>query len=193
MTTQTLDQSRAGQEAASSLAPKSAPQWPDQIFQKLREAEVTQVAYVPDAGHARLIDLCHENEQMKTTVLTTEEEGIGVLAGAWLGGDRGVLLMQSSGVGNCINTLSLAKVCRFPLVMIVTMRGQWGEVNPWQVPMGQIVADNLRLADVVVYEVSDPDRAAAAVEAAARIAFNGGLSAAVLLSQGMLGTKLFKD
>jgi hypothetical protein len=53
MTTQTLDQSRAGQEAASSLAPKSAPQWPDQIFQKLREAEVTQVAYVPDAGHAR--------------------------------------------------------------------------------------------------------------------------------------------
>jgi sulfopyruvate decarboxylase alpha subunit len=193
MTTQTLDQSRAGQEAASSLSPRATPKWPDQIFEKLCEAGVTQVAYVPDAGHARLIELCHQDSKMKTTVLTTEEEGIGVLAGAWLGGDRGVLLMQSSGVGNCINTLSLVKVCRFPLVMIVTMRGQWGEVNPWQVPMGQIVADNLRLANVVVYEVSEPDMAAAAVEAAARIAFNGGLSAAVLLSQGMLGTKLFKD
>lgn len=66
---------------------------------------------------------------MQPTVLTTEEEGIGILAGAWLGGERGVLLMQSSGVGNCINTLSLSKVCGFPLLIIVTMRGEWGELN----------------------------------------------------------------
>jgi len=193
MTPQTLDRTPAAQDVASNLAPRTTPAWPDQIFQKLREAKIAQVAYVPDAGHARLIELCHQDGQMKTAVLTTEEEGIGMLAGAWLGGDRGVLLMQSSGVGNCINTLSLAKVCGFPLVMIITMRGQWGEVNPWQVPMGQISADSLRLAGVIVYEVSDPAIAASAVEAAARIAFSGGLSAAVLLSQGMLGTKLFKD
>jgi sulfopyruvate decarboxylase TPP-binding subunit len=79
------------------------------------------------------------------------------------------------------------------LLMIVTMRGEWGEANPWQVPMGQIVADNLRLAGAVVYEVTEPEAAAPTVEAAARIAFNGGLTAAVLLSQRMLGTKLFKD
>jgi sulfopyruvate decarboxylase TPP-binding subunit len=101
--------------------------------------------------------------------------------------------MQSSGVGNCINTLSLARVCGFPLLMIVTMRGDWGEVNPWQVPMGQITASNLRLAGAVVYEVIDPTLAAARVEAAARIAFNGTLTAAVLLSQRMLGTKLFQE
>jgi sulfopyruvate decarboxylase TPP-binding subunit len=77
--------------------------------------------------------------------------------------------------------------------MIVTMRGQWGEVNPWQVPMGQITADNLRLAGAIVHEVNEPESAALAVEAAARIAFSGGLTAAVLLSQRMLGTKLFKD
>jgi sulfopyruvate decarboxylase alpha subunit len=130
---------------------------------------------------------------MEPTVLTTEEEGIGILAGAWLGGERGVLLMQSSGVGNCINTLSLAKVCGFPLLMIVTMRGEWGEANPWQVPMGQIAAHSLRLAGAIVYEVTQPEAAAPAVEAAARIAFNAGLMVAVLLSQRMLGTKLFKD
>jgi len=101
--------------------------------------------------------------------------------------------MQSSGVGNCINTLSLAKVCAFPLVMLVTMRGQWGEMNPWQVPMGRITGENLRLAGATVYEVEEPDLAASAVEAATRIAFNGGLTAAVLLSQRMIGTKLFKD
>jgi sulfopyruvate decarboxylase alpha subunit len=168
-------------------------EWPDQIFQKLREAKVKQVAYVPDAGHARLIELCRAEPAMKAVVLTTEEEGIGLLAGAWLGGERGVLLMQSSGAGNCINTASLAKVCRFPLVMIVTMRGKWGEANPWQVPMGQITAETLRLAGAVVFEIEERALAASAVEAALRMAYNGGIAVAVLLSQRMIGTKLFKD
>lgn len=193
MTTQTVEDVRNDQQKAQPVASASVSNWPQQIFQKLREAEIRQVAYVPDAGHARLIELCHAAPEMKTTVLTTEEEGIGILAGAWLGGERGILLMQSSGVGNCINTLSLTKICRFPLVMIVTMRGQWGEINPWQVPMGQITADNLRLVGAVVYEVTEPESAATAVEAAMRIAFNGGYTAAVLLSQRILGTKLFKE
>src|SRR5262249_33845326 len=69
---------------------------------------------------------------------------------------------------------------------------EWGEANPWQVPMGQIAADILRLAGAIVYEVTDPQAAAATVEAAARIAFNGNLTAAGLLSQRMLGAKPFK-
>lgn len=185
MNTQTLEKARGDQNPAGS-------DWPDQIFEKLKEAEIKHVVYVPDAGHARLITLC-QHGGMNTTVLTTEEEGIGILAGAWLGGERGILLMQSSGAGNCINTLSLAKVCGFPLVMLVTMRGQWGEINPWQIPMGQITAESLRLAGAMVYEATDQEMAAPAVEAAARVAFNGGYSVAVLLSQRMLGTKLFKD
>jgi sulfopyruvate decarboxylase alpha subunit len=193
MATQTLDHARTDDDESSAGMRADAQDWPSRIFQKLREFDIRHVTYVPDAGHARLIELCHAADGMEPTVLTTEEEGIGVLAGAWLGGERGVLLMQSSGVGNCINTLSLAKVCGFPLLIIVTMRGEWGEANPWQVPMGQITADSLRLAGAVVYEVTEPESAAAAVEAAARIAFNGGLTAAVLLSQRMLGTKLFKD
>jgi sulfopyruvate decarboxylase TPP-binding subunit len=95
------------------VAPGAAPTWPDQIFQRLREAGISQMVYVPDAGHARLIELCHQANDINCTVLTTEEEGIGILAGAWLGGERGVLLMQSSGVGNCINTLSRQGL-RFP-------------------------------------------------------------------------------
>jgi sulfopyruvate decarboxylase alpha subunit len=178
---------------SDAVVTADAQHWPNLVFQKLREFNVRHVTYVPDAGQARLIELCQGSEEMEPTVLTTEEEGIGILAGAWLGGERGVLLMQSSGVGNCINVLSLAKVCSFPLLMIVSMRGEWGEANPWQVPMGQIAAENLRLAGVIVYEVTEPEAAAPAVEAAARIAFNGGLMVAVLLSQRMLGAKLFKD
>lgn len=108
----------------------AAPTWPDEIFHILRDFDVAQMAYVPDAGHARLIERAVAANEVRAVPLTTEEEGIALLAGAWLGGERGALLMQSSGVGNCINMLSLAKTCRFPLLMLVTMRGQWGESNP---------------------------------------------------------------
>src|SRR5713101_3755731 len=110
--------------------------WPAKIHRELAAAGVRIVGYVPDAGHKRLIELCRADRKMRAVVLTTEEEGIGLAAGAWLGGERAALLLQSSGVGNCINMLSLAKSCRFPLTLLVTMRGEWGEFNPWQVAMG---------------------------------------------------------
>ena len=83
------------------------PPWQERVFAALKAARVTIVGYVPDAGHAHLIQAAHADPDMTTIVLTTEEEGIALSAGAWLGGKRAVLLMQSSGVGNCINMLSL--------------------------------------------------------------------------------------
>jgi sulfopyruvate decarboxylase alpha subunit len=128
---------------------------------------------------------------MKTVVLTTEEEGVALLAGAWLGGDRGVLLMQSSGVGNCVNMLSLTRTCRMPLLILVTMRGEWGEFNPWQVPMGQKTNQVLTMAGVLTFTVSDKDRIKETVEAAAKMAFEGPAATAVLISQRILGAKTF--
>src|SRR3546814_19491696 len=74
---------------------------------------------------------------MKVGSLTNELEGGGVGAGAWLGGEKAAMLMQSSGVGNIINALGLVRSCGIPFFTIVTMRGEWGEFNPWQLPMGQ--------------------------------------------------------
>ena len=79
-------------------------------------------------------------------------------AGAWLGGERAALLMQSSGLGNCVNMLSLARTCRFPLLMLITMRGEWEEFNPWQVPMGSIVDPVLKLCEAEVYRVTHAGR-----------------------------------
>src|SRR2546427_2941025 len=112
------------------------PDWPQEVHRALAAARVRVVGYVPDAGHQRLIELCQRDRKMRAVVLTTEEEGIGLAAGAWLGGEKSVLLMQSSGVGNVINAAGLLKTCRIPLLMIVTMRGEAGEFNSWQVPMG---------------------------------------------------------
>jgi sulfopyruvate decarboxylase alpha subunit len=163
--------------------------WRDQVFAALKQAEIRQVGYVPDAGHARLIELCRDDPEIRAVPLTSEEEGVALLAGAWLGGQRGALLMQSSGVGNCINMLSMTKTCRFPLTMLVTMRGEWAEFNPWQVPMGSRAQAALELCDVLVYRVDRAEDAAETVAAALDIAFNGDLATAVLLSQRLLGAK----
>ena len=163
--------------------------WPDQIFSVLQRAHIRQVGYVPDAGHARLIQRCRDDAAMRDVVLTTEEEGVALAAGAWLGGERSVLLLQSSGVGNCINMLSLTKACRFPLLMLVTMRGEWGEFNPWQVPMGSITEATLKLCDVHVYRANMADEVADTVESALELAFDGSFAVAVLLSQRLIGRK----
>ncbi len=163
--------------------------WRDGIFAALKAADIRQVGYVPDAGHTRLIELCRADPEIEAVSLTSEEEGIGLAAGAWLGGQRAALLMQSSGVGNCINLLGLAKSCRFPLLMLVTMRGEWAEFNPWQVPMGSTTQAALELMDVLVYRAERAEEAAETVAAALDIAFNGGPATAVLLSQKMIGAK----
>jgi sulfopyruvate decarboxylase alpha subunit len=165
--------------------------WTEDNFSVLRDWQVRQVAYVPDAGHADLINRCDQADDMRLVPLTTEEEGIAVLGGAWLGDQRGVLLMQSSGVGNCINMLSLARVCRFPLLMMVTMRGQWGEFNPWQVPMGALTPTVLEGAGSLVFPVDDPAKMGETTNAAARMVFEGPTQAAVLIGQSVIGAKSF--
>lgn len=169
----------------------SANDWPALIFDELKRLDIRQVAFVPDAGHRALIEACAADAVMQCVSLTTEEEGVAMLAGAWLGGQRGVLLMQSSGVGNCINMLSLQQETRMPLVMLVTMRGEWGEFNPWQVNMGKATQKVLEAAGVHVDRADSPDEVAPTVAAAAKLAFHTGRSVAVLIGQRVIGSKAF--
>ena len=171
----------------------TAHDWARDIHDGLRANDVGQIATVPDAGLTRLLDLVGVDKAMRLVTLTTEEEGIGLAAGAWLGGMRSALLMQSSGVGNCINALSLPAICGIPLLMIVTMRGEWGEFNPWQVPMGQAVRPTLAAMGVKLFEVARAREAGETVAAAARMAFSGGWQTAVLVTQHMLGAKRFGE
>lgn len=168
------------------------PTWPDKVFDELKALDVRQVAYVPDAGHSRLIQRCDADIGIASVSLTTEEEGVAMMAGAWLGGQRGALLMQSSGVGNCINMLSLQSECRIPLFMLVTMRGEWGEFNSWQVAMGATTGAVLSASGVHVYRVDDPDQVAEAVKSCASFAYQTGRSVAVLIGQRVIGSKSFK-
>jgi sulfopyruvate decarboxylase alpha subunit len=163
--------------------------WPDRIFAVLKRGGVSQVGYVPDAGHARLIALCRADPAIHAIVLTTEEEGVALAAGAWLGGARAALLMQSSGVGNCVNMLTLARNCGFPLLLLVTMRGEWEEFNPWQVPMGEATEPVLALSGVAVLRAEDADAIDATVATALERAFAEERAMAVLIGQRLIGAK----
>ena len=163
--------------------------WPEDVHRALAAAGVRIVGYVPDAGHKRLIELCQADKAMRAVVLTTEEEGVGLAAGAWLGGEKSVLLMQSSGVGNIINVLGMVQVCRFPLVMIITMRGEEGEFNPWQVPMGRATPQVLEAMGVSVRRAADAKEVAPLVAEA----FKREQAIAVLVSQSVIGIKSFQE
>ena len=165
--------------------------WPDAIFDHFKRVGIRQVGYVPDAGHSRLIAHCVEDPEIADVVLTTEEEGIGLVAGAHLGGQRATLLMQSSGVGNCINMFSLVRNFGFPCLVLVTMRGEFGEFNPWQVPMGSITEPVLKLAGFLTYRIEQPEEVDDVVGAACDMAFDGNLAVAVLLSQRLIGRKIW--
>jgi sulfopyruvate decarboxylase alpha subunit len=169
----------------------SEPKWAHELYDLLRGNGVTQFAYVPDAGHRVLIDRALADAEVHAIPLTTEEEGVALAAGADLGGARGVLLMQSSGVGNCINMLSLIAGARFPLLTLVSMRGDFGEGNPWQLAMGQAVEPVLKAMGVIVLRADGPEDVIPAVTAAQTMAFQSGGAVAVLLGQRLIGAKKF--
>ena len=165
--------------------------WQDRLYDLLRQSNVTQFAYVPDAGHRILIDRSLADPGALSIPLTTEEEGVALLAGADLGGARGVLLMQSSGTGNCVNMLSLVKGGHFPFLTLVSMRGDFGEGNPWQYPMGQAVEPVLKAMGVICLRIEAPEEVEPTVSAALTMVFQGGNAVAVLLTQKLLGAKAF--
>ncbi len=168
-----------------------AVRWQDTLYDLLRRNDVTQFAYVPDAGHRILIDRSLADPGALSVALTTEEEGVALIAGADLGGARGVLLMQSSGTGNCINMLSLIKGGRFPFLTLVSMRGDFGEGNPWQYPMGQAVEPVLKAMGIICLRIEEPAEVVPTVGAACTMVFQGHEAVAVLLTQKLLGAKAF--
>src|SRR4051794_21329608 len=167
------------------------PTWPEELYLLLKRHAITQVALVPDAGHSRLIRRCLADNGMRVVTLTTEEEGVAMLCGAWMGGAKGVLLMQSSGVGNCVNMLSLAILHRTPLAMLVTMRGDFGEFNPAQVPMGQATQAVLEAMGTLVHRADRTEDVVPTADATIRLAFNTFRPAATLIGQRVLGAKTF--
>ena len=165
--------------------------WQDKLYDTLRKENISIFSYVPDAGHKVLIDRAIKDNSVTAISLTSEQEGIGIAVGSYLGGSKAVLLMQSSGVGNCINQLSLIKHGQFPFLTIVTMRGEYGEGNPWQFAMGEAVVPTLNSMGVKCLKITSEGEIESTIKAALIMVFQAERSVAVLLSQKLLGAKVF--
>jgi sulfopyruvate decarboxylase alpha subunit len=169
--------------------PSQSPAWQQAVFKVLKQGGVRQIAYVPDAGHSHVIRSAIADPDIEDVVLTTEEEGVALACGAWLGGQRSAVLMQSSGVGNCVNMFSLLRAADFPFFALVTMRGEYAEFNPWQGPMGKATQGALELMGIHVLRADHPNEVEEIVSAGFDAAFEAGEKVAVLLGQSLIGRK----
>jgi sulfopyruvate decarboxylase alpha subunit len=165
--------------------------WSEDVFAEMKARDIKTVCTIPDGGLTQFLNMVVADKDMRLVTLSTEEEGVGVATGQWLGGKRSMIAMQSSGVGNCINALGIPVTMRAPCLILVTMRGQWGEFNPWQVPMGQATRTVLEAVGVRCFPVEHAAEIGETFAAAADIAFHGRLSAAVLVGQRVIGAKGF--
>jgi sulfopyruvate decarboxylase alpha subunit len=170
---------------------RGSSNWSEDVLRAIEARKIATVCTIPDGGLTQLLQLIDSSKSVRLVTLSTEEEGIGIATGCWLAGARAMLAMQSSGVGNCINALGLPAAFRAPCLLLVTMRGQWGEFNPWQVPMGQAVRPALEAVGVKCYPVERAEEIGETFAAAADFAFNSRVSAAVLIGQRVIGAKGF--
>jgi sulfopyruvate decarboxylase alpha subunit len=123
--------------------------WAKHVADVLRRNDIRTFATVPDYIVSHVLEHLGADPGCRVVTVTREEEGVGLLSGAWLAGARGALLMQNSGLGNCVNALaSLNAASRIPIVLVLSHRGDLGEFNPAQVPMGQATTKVLDALDI---------------------------------------------
>jgi len=165
--------------------------WSGQVYNLIKDAGISLVTTVPDAGLTRLLNMCADDNDIRVVTLSTEEEGVGIGYGAWLGGTRSILCLQSSGTGNIINGLALPAFAESPFLMLVTMRGQEGEGNPAQFPMGRAVRSVFEAMGVTCLEAETKEDVAALFAKASRLVFDENKMVAVLIAQKVIGSKTF--
>jgi sulfopyruvate decarboxylase subunit alpha len=161
----------------------NTPSWAQGVCAGLHRAECRHVVYVPDNPLSHVLrELAASYPDVVTTIATREEEAFGIAAGLYLGGAKPVVMLQSSGLGNSINAItSLLVPYQLPMLVVISMRGDTGEWNAAQVPMGRAVAPILDAVGVPHVTVAAADDAPAVVERAARTAFATRMTRACLL------------
>lgn len=175
----------------SEVSSAAAGDWSRDVYNALKEQGISVVGFVPDGGMKEIIDLCLADKEMTTIALTNESEGPTLMAGCWLGGAKGCLILQSTGVGNIVNAASMSEVCQFPFLALVSWRSSWAEGNRWQVPMGQRCQDYFKMAGFHAMSVDTADDAGPSVAAAAEEAYNTLNGVGVFFSQRVMGVKRF--
>jgi len=162
--------------------------WAKAIADALRRNGIRTYATVPDFIVSQVLEHLWADDECKVITATREEEAVGIISGAYLAGERGALLMQNSGLGNCVNTLaSLNVAAQIPIVMVISHRGDLGEYNPAQVPMGQAAERILEALEVRTVQPHTIDEFEAQADRLIKLAYTRSMPVAFLLPNDLTG------
>ena len=152
------------------------------IYNGLKDNGIDFVVSVPCVNLTKILNMLDEDDDITHIPVTREEEGVGICAGAYLGGKKPAILMQNSGLGNSINALkSLTELYEMPLLMIMSHRGTEGENICGQVPMGNSTPKILEAMDFDFFKPSDPENAYDDIKSGWELSVKQGKPVSVLL------------
>lgn len=178
------------QQPRSGSPPREAAPWALAVVACLKRYRIRFINYVPDSISERVLELARNDAHFDLLPLTREEEGVGVACGQAMGGQRGVLMMPTAGLGNAVNALaSLPVAYRIPFPILVGYRGGLGEFNAAQVTMGQAtpaVLDALGIPAFVLRREREVERV---MDGALKLTYASEGPVAVLLSTQLAGWK----
>ena len=164
--------------------------WPRKIVSVLKANNICSISFVPDSVIGRILKAAEEDPYFHFTTLAREEEGIGIITGEYLGDRYGVLMMQSAGVGNCVNALaSLAIPYQIPFIMLISQRGELGEFNACHVVMGKALRSILEALGIQHYTIDREDELETILNGAIKTAYTSDQPVAVILSTALVGWK----
>jgi sulfopyruvate decarboxylase alpha subunit len=171
--------------------PPSATPWYDSVLAALKRNAVTLVTYVPDKVLTPLIERVHADPFFTAFAAAREEEAVGIVTGAWMGGVRGCVLMQSSGFATIANALaSLAVPYQIPLVMLVSERGTMGEFNAVQTGPARTMRPLLDALAIEHHTIARADEAGFIVGRSIKQAVSTQAPVALILSPLLTGGKV---
>ncbi len=182
---------RTAEDAKPGRDRPGTPSWAAGVCRGLWSGGCREVVYVPDNPLSHILaTLAGDYPGVRATLATREEEAMGIAAGLYLGGAQPAVMMQSSGLGNTLNAIgSLLLPYQIPVLLVVSMRGDPGEWNIAQVPMGRAVRGVLDALGVQHLTVGRPDEAEATVRQVASLAFGTRVPAAVLLPRSLIAAR----
>ena len=169
-----------------------ATAWHEIVRASLKANDVKLIVYVPDRVFTPLIETLHADTYFTTFAATREEEALGIVTGAWMGGMRGAVLMQTSGFATLANVLaSLACACQIPVLMMVSERGTLGEFNLGQAMVCRTMRPVLDALGIEHHTITRLDETGFIVDRTIRQAVATQAPACLILSPLLTGGKTF--
>lgn len=169
---------------------ENAPAWAEKLLAAFRREDIGNLVFLPDTVMGRLLALAEADPFFRLTAVHREEEAVGILTGLFLGGRRGAMLIQNTGLGNSLNALaSLAMAYKIPFPLLISLRGELGEFNPAQLVMGRAVRGCLDALGIQHVTLRREDELDVVVEGALKTCFTSQEPLAILLSAQMTGWK----